>query len=144
MNEAERKTVAQIPLSAAARTAGRSRATLLGVVVACVAVIAAATAVLIAPADDDAAAAVAQHAPEPLHVETAGDLRYTFHAVTGIEALYDVANDPNGRVNLAEKRPDDTQRLRKLLLQRTGARNLDSLQAPFAEEIERLKALGYL
>lgn len=80
----------------------------------------------------------------PVQTLDDGDLRYTFHAVTGMEAIFDLQSDPECRENIAAERPDDVDRLRLLLLERLGIGSLDVLRARHAGQTAQLRALGYL
>lgn len=75
---------------------------------------------------------------------TEGSLQYTFHLVTGSEALFDLSNDPKALRNLAARRPEDLVRMRLRLIDDLGVKSLDDLRAPHRKTIERLEALGYL
>ncbi len=71
-------------------------------------------------------------------------LRYTFHVVTGGEALFDVVADPGYLENLVPTRTHDARRLRRLLEIDLGVDSLDDLREAHRGKIEELEALGYL
>ncbi len=71
-------------------------------------------------------------------------LRYTFHAVTGGEALFDVEADPSLLRNLLPPRFDDARRLRRLLEIELGVESLDDLREVHRTKIDELESLGYL
>ena len=62
------------------------------------------------------------------------------------EELYDLAADPGELVNLVQARPDVAARLRDDLAARQRARVVseDDADAPSAEDLEALRALGYI
>jgi len=62
------------------------------------------------------------------------------------EELYDLSTDPEELVNLVETRPDVAEPLRAELLARERARIVpeEELEGPSAEDVEALRALGYL
>jgi hypothetical protein len=70
--------------------------------------------------------------------------RYEYHAPTGREGLYDIAKDPNCLATVLKDHPDLAKRCREALAKDLNVERLDELQAKYAEEIKRLKALGYL
>jgi hypothetical protein len=70
--------------------------------------------------------------------------RYTFHATTGTEALFDVKNDPRLLVNVIAAHPLLASTMRHSLEVRLHVESLDSLRALHAETIRRLQSLGYL
>jgi arylsulfatase len=80
----------------------------------------------------------------------AGRLKLLLPAERVAGALYDLARDPAERVNLLAAREDEAEELRRLrsrmmaeVRRRLGA-SLASTEVPFtAEELERLRALGY-
>lgn len=79
----------------------------------------------------------------PLHGVYSGDLKYID---LPIPELYDVAADPDERVNLAGARPADARRLRDLLrahMASGGAVEASAIDED-AETVRRLRALGYL
>jgi arylsulfatase A-like enzyme len=62
------------------------------------------------------------------------------------EELYDLAADPGEHVNLVDARPDVADRLRDDLAERQRARVVtdEELEGSSAEDLEALRALGYL
>jgi len=115
--------------------------TLLGVVGAGVLLVAGCLVVLLAGSPDDAKAS--HNVPHVLEIEQDG-LRYVFHVPTGGEALFHLATDPDALSNLAEKRPEDTLRLRGILAGKYGVKDLDALRGEYQESIDALRRLGYL
>lgn len=89
------------------------------------------------------AAPTAAEAPAVLSVDSDG-WRYVFHAPTGSEALYRLADDPACRKNLLRESPERVESMRTEMLRRAGARSLEELQEPHRRTIESLKSLGYL
>jgi len=71
-------------------------------------------------------------------------LRYTYHVVTGGEALFDVVADPGFLENLLPTRTHDAWRLRRLLEIDLGVDSLDDLREAHRAKIDELEALGYL
>jgi hypothetical protein len=113
----------------------------------------AALAILLAAGGGLALVAVPQFlAPAEPHVErsvglirlTDGELQYTYHLVTGSEALFDLGDDPRALRNLALQQPNDLSRMRARLLADLGVASLEVLRAPHRQTIRRLEALGYL
>ena len=86
--------------------------------------------------------------PDPLpHVLTIeeGDLLYTYHMLSGTEALFDVQEDPNLLRNLCRVRPVDAVALRRELSTRFGVVDLQELREKSRDPLlERLQSLGYL
>jgi len=119
----------------------RRRALVLVVVLLATAGLATAGLVLAKPKVEQVAADVLD---APVQTQDDGNLRYTFHAVTGMEALFDLVNDPECQDNVASDRPEDVERLRALLLRRLGIRGLDVLRSRHAQQAAQLRALGYL
>ena len=81
--------------------------------------------------------------PSLLTLESDG-LRYTYHVVSGSEALFEVRHDPELLRNLLSELTEDARRLRRRLEKNLGVRSLDDLRESRCQEIEDLKALGYL
>ncbi|MFN7973837.1 MAG: hypothetical protein U0166_16060 [Acidobacteriota bacterium] len=71
-------------------------------------------------------------------------LEYSYHVLTGTEALFDLKEDPRRLVNLAESRKETTRRLRAELEAHLRVRSLDELRQADKEKIARLRSLGYL
>lgn len=70
--------------------------------------------------------------------------RYEFHVPTGTECLFDVNVDPRHRVNVISSNKDRARVQRVALEAKLGVQSLEDLRAPYADEIRRLEALGYL
>lgn len=75
---------------------------------------------------------------------TEGAYQYTFHLVTGTEALFNLEKDPRALKNLAREQPERTERLRLRLLDEMKVGSLEDLRSSEQDTIDRLKALGYL
>ena len=73
-----------------------------------------------------------------------GSLRYTYHLVSGTEALFDIERDPRCLVNLARERPEEVRRLSRALADQLEVGSLEELRDLHQETIDRLRALGYL
>ena len=116
-----------------------------GVVGSLVLLVGACLVALFVSSPDDAKAShdVPHDVPNMVEFEQDG-LRYVFHVPTGREALFDLATDPDALSNLAEKRPEDTLRLRGLLSGKYGVEDLDALRVDFQDSIDALRRLGYL
>jgi hypothetical protein len=69
---------------------------------------------------------------------------YTYHVVTGSEALFDVTRDPERLINLLSDRPLVGRRLRGLLEEREKVEDLGVLRGSYRTEIADLRTLGYL
>ena len=82
--------------------------------------------------------------PAPFLTYDEGALRYTYHVISGQEGLFAVGTDPDCLANLADERPDDVRRLRKLLERKLHVVSLDDYRESQIEKIKRLHALGYL
>jgi len=82
--------------------------------------------------------------PHVLTIEE-GDLLYTYHMLSGTEALFDVREDPNHVRNLCRVRTDDAVALRRELSTRFGVVDLRELREKSRDPLmERLQSLGYL
>jgi hypothetical protein len=81
--------------------------------------------------------------PSILRIEENG-LRYTYHVVSGTEALFDTHADPRALKNLAPDRPEDARRLRARLEEQLEVESLEDLRATQRETIRELESLGYL
>ena len=92
---------------------------------------------------DSAAARSEIENPAVLVLEHDG-FRYTYHAVTGAEALFDLTRDPGRLVNLRRDRPNMCRRFRGMLMAREKVRDLRELRGRHRDEIEGLRSLGYL
>jgi hypothetical protein len=73
-----------------------------------------------------------------------GAYQYTYHLVTGTEALFDLDADPRALRNLAKQQPERTARLRLWLMDDMQIDSLEELRVSEQDTIDRLKALGYL
>lgn len=78
-----------------------------------------------------------------VHLDRDG-FRYTFHTVTGDEALFDVRNDPRLLRNVIRQEPARAAELRRALERAHGVESLEELRAAHRAEIEALEAFGYL
>jgi hypothetical protein len=81
--------------------------------------------------------------PSTLRAERDGFV-YEFHVASGSEGLYDTAADPRHLKNVIASHRDVADACRRELEARHRVASLESLRAKFAEEIRRLRALGYL
>jgi hypothetical protein len=79
-----------------------------------------------------------------LLVHVHAGLRYEYHVPTGREGLYDAARDPRGLSNVIDKHRDVAAICRRALEEEQKVESLDVLRERYAEEIRRLRALGYL
>ena len=73
-----------------------------------------------------------------------GNLRYTYHVLSGTEALFDLRVDPKCLANLAVGLPQTTSVLRNRLQRDLGVQNLGELRDPGDELYKSLRGLGYL
>jgi hypothetical protein len=103
----------------------------------------AAILLLVSSGNRPAAAPPEEDFPSVLQYEQDG-LRYTYHVLTGQEALFDSTADPKELRNLLNERGDDARRMRSALEKELKVDSLDSLRDRRKEEIEQLKSLGYL
>lgn len=75
-----------------------------------------------------------------------GDFKY-IHSSDGAHALYDLNRDPGETSNLLEAEPElargSRERLQSMMPEERRARELPPVEAPTAEELEAMKALGY-
>jgi hypothetical protein len=76
--------------------------------------------------------------------ERDGAFEYTFHLITGGEALFDVERDPRRLTNLLQTKPDLARRLRESLSKRLGLSDLKILLDPNDPKRKALEDLGYL
>jgi len=83
-------------------------------------------------------------APHLLTIEQ-GDLLYTYHLLTGTEALFDVKEDPDHIRNLCRSRPDDAVAMHLKLARKMGVADLSEFRDQRSDPLrERLESLGYL
>ena len=83
--------------------------------------------------------------PNPaLLVHVHEGFRYEYHVPTGREGLYDAALDPRGIRNVLAEHREVAAICRHVLEQEQQVESLDVLRERYAEEIRRLRALGYL
>jgi hypothetical protein len=80
----------------------------------------------------------------PILIETDGALEYTFHVVTGGEALFDLERDPRRLSNLLQRRPALALHLRECLERRLGVPDIESLIDPDDPRRKALENMGYL
>lgn len=83
-------------------------------------------------------------ANDALLVHEYGGFRYEYHVPTGREGLYDAAHDLRGLSNVIEQHRDVATICRHSIEQEKQVESLDILRDRYAEEIRRLRALGYL
>jgi len=91
----------------------------------------------------DPRAEAADPVPSVLRIEERG-LRYTYHVISGSEALFDLRADPGSLRNLLPTRAAEAARLRRALERQLGVSSLEQLRESRRHRIEELKALGYL
>lgn len=89
-------------------------------------------------------AQVRQAREQPILTIDEDGYRYSFQAVTGDEALYDLAADPRGLRNLAAAEPARVSAMRRDLAARLHVADVHSLMKRDAETARLLKSLGYL
>jgi hypothetical protein len=77
-------------------------------------------------------------------VERSGAWEYTYHVVTGSEALFDLGSDPRRLRNLVRAEPELADSLRESLETRLGVSDLSALLAPDDPRRRALRAMGYL
>jgi hypothetical protein len=81
----------------------------------------------------------------PVLVVEDGDLVYTYHRLSGTEALFEKKVDPRQLHNLARLRPDDATALRLKLAMKLGVADLRELTEPRTDDLRNhLVSLGYL
>lgn len=68
-------------------------------------------------------------------------LRYEFNLVLGTESLTEIGA---ARRDVLDARPADAARLRRALAAELGVESLEDLRSNHEDQIERLRALGYL
>jgi len=81
--------------------------------------------------------------PARVSVEDNG-LRYAFDALTGRESLVDVTSDAGDRIDLIDSRPDDAERMRRLLVRDLDIESLSELVDAHRPAADELRRLGYL
>ena len=102
-----------------------------------------ACAVVLFTGSEDSAASPTR-LPALLEIEHDG-LRYTYHLPTGQESLFDIEADPRARRNLARDYPSVAGRLRAMLAERHGVRDVGVLRNKhYGDDIQALNGLGYL
>jgi arylsulfatase A-like enzyme len=87
------------------------------------------------------------HNPEESHRRLLRRDNYTLHwdSATDHYSLFDLNTDPGEKKNIAERKPEIFLDLRAELMQYAESTpQVDPLPPPSAEEIERLKQLGYI
>jgi hypothetical protein len=84
--------------------------------------------------DDSAAVLVLDH----------DGFRYTYHLISGTEGLFDISHDRATLINLNSDRPRMCRRFREMLEAREKVADLSDLRERYRNEIEGLRALGYL
>ena len=77
------------------------------------------------------------------HAVVDAGLRYEFNAILGTEVLLDVTGGTPW-ADVTSERPDAVERLRRKLMEKSGAGSLDDLRAVHRDRIEALRKLGYL
>lgn len=96
-----------------------------------------------------------RYSPEPMQMVVDGNLKLIVGLESGTRRLFDLATDPGERTNLANRLPEETTRLQKLLtawsdsfpseFSKTGdGSTVSPSVTPEPEFEETLKALGYL
>ena len=75
-----------------------------------------------------------------IHIERDG-MRYEFNLVLGTESLTEIGA---ARRDVLGARPADAARLRRALADELGVESLEDLRSNQEDQIERLRALGYL
>lgn len=73
-----------------------------------------------------------------------GNLRFTYHVLSGTESLFDVRVDPTCLDNLAPRMPETARVLREHLERDLGVADLAVLRDPGDEHYRNLHGLGYL
>ncbi len=81
--------------------------------------------------------------PPVVHIEREGML-YSYHVITGTEALFDLRTDPECRKNLVTVRREEALRLRRELETDLELDSLDQLRDEDDPQIRILRSLGYL
>jgi len=82
--------------------------------------------------------------PHVLLIEE-GDLLYTYHLLSGTEALFDVRRDPNHLRNLCPVRPEEAVALRMALTRKMGVADLLELRERSCNPLMKtLQGLGYI
>ena len=115
------------------------------VVVAAVLVAAAAIASAALLLRPHSGAALAPHEISAgMYAYDAEGFRYEYHAPTGREGLYELRSDPNCLASVLKDHEDLAKRCRAALAKDLDVEKLEDLRARYADEIRRLKALGYL
>ena len=95
-----------------------------------------------------AAAAIAFVPAAPLEVPPVvqleeGNLRFTYHVMTGTRGVFDLAADPKCLRNLAAERPEDARRMEEALERKWSVKDLSELQNARREDIRRWHENGY-
>ena len=85
----------------------------------------------------------ARRTPGIVQIEEDG-LRYTYHLLSGTEALFDTRSDPRSLRNLLPERSGEGRRLRRQLERELEVPTLEDLRRERQDEIDDLKSLGYL
>ena len=119
------------------------RTTAWGVVALCLAFVATLVLLDVTSTDEAEGASLAREIPAILTIGHDGYL-YTYHVVTGAEALFDVTRDSELLDNLLSDHPQLGHRLRGMLEDREEVEDLRQFQESFQDEIDGLRALGYL
>ena len=74
-----------------------------------------------------------------------GEYLYTYHVLSGTEALFQPKDDPHLVRNLARQRPDDALALRLKLSRNLGVTDLPDIRERRTDLLrQRLVSLGYL
>lgn len=91
----------------------------------------------------DAPATVSEPIPGLL-VCTMDGIRYEYHVPSGREGMYDDAGDPRGLRNVLHRHEALAQSFRAVVAEHYGTDELQEIRAQLADDVRRLRALGYL
>jgi hypothetical protein len=88
--------------------------------------------------------AAASNAPSAMVECEQNGFRYSYHAPTGTEGLYETGPGARSRLNVIADHRDLARDMRRTLETKLHVGSLDELRAAYADSIRRLQQLGYL